>query len=52
MSKRKFRQLERDYHAMLNRYLTIDLNDPQYDRVAGEFRAVRDQYEAARKGAE
>lgn len=49
MSKRKFRQLEKHYHAMLERFMTCPLNDGKYDAIAAEFRRVRDEYNAAKR---
>lgn len=48
MSKKAFRQLEKHYHLMLNRFMTCPLNDGSYETVAIEFRKVRDEYEAAK----
>ena len=49
MSKRIFRQLEKHYYAMLERFMTCPLNDESYDKVATEFRQVRDRYNQAAK---
>lgn len=42
-----FRQLEKDYYAMLHRYVTCPL-DSGYKDIEAEFRKVRDEYEAAK----